>query len=698
MKHTILFCLLSLSCLYASAMDRKEAIRIADEFMFSGRQHILSKCDYNILEFNQLFIINYLYSNQEFGFVIVGRSDNLPSPILAFSPTGRIKHDNSTMRKLLESYTKEIKAWNDGNLQLSTDDSVYYQREKSTCLPLLKEISWHQNKPYNNGMPSFDKKKKYQSGCAAIAVGQIMKYYEYPSQGIGKGSYTQTNDKGETYSIKVDYDSLQIDWSKIKDRHEPQETARSLKNVTSLIYHCAVAAGAKFSENVTTGYVTPLVKALYQNFGYDPSVRTIRKNEMSGPELYQLFYREVEAQRPVLCCGLSHFFVCDGFADEYIHINWGWGGAMDGYFKLSALGAKADKINIFDDVIVNLYPAVLQEEKHKTVQLSQPGELCRNLSDEEARSLTSLEVVGKLNGKDICLIQKMAGTVLSVWDNGGRLSKLDLSKAEIVADTVTPYYKENLTNAKFVKTMTRRNSTDTERKTFNFATMDDKEWEKLCQIKGDRDNRNHTWKYMKEGKEYYVHYYLTDHTINSNMFKNCANLQEIILPELTQEIQPRAFANCKSLQRMSIPAQTSKLSPAILSGCISMESVTVSPSNTEYRDIDGIVYSKDSTVLVYYPPSKTDSVYIMPQSVTHLRSNAFSESVFLRTVQLSDNLKQIPLYAFYNCPQIESIRIPESVETIAPMAFFRCKKLTTVQFPSKLQNLGDDIMVDCGNK
>lgn len=698
MKHAILFCLLSLSCLYASAIDREEAIRIADQFMFSDRQDIPSKLDHNILEFNELFVINYLYGNLEVGFVIVGRSENLPSPILAFSPSGRIKHDNPTMRKLLESYAKEIKAWNDGKMQLSTNDSVYYQREKTISPPLLKKISWHQNKPYNNEMPSFDNKKKYLAGCAAIAIGQIMKYYEYPSQGMGKGSYTQTNDKGETYSITVDYDSLQIDWTKIKDKHEPQETNRSLKNVSSLIYHCAVAAGAKFSANVTTGYVNPLVQALYKNFGYDTSIHDIRKNDMSGPELHQLFYREMEAKRPVLCCGLSHFFVCDGFADDYIHINWGWGGAMDGYFKLSALGAKADKITIFDDVIVNLRPAVLQEAKHKTVHLSQPGELCHNISDEEALNLTSLEVVGKLNGKDICLIRKMAGATSSVWDDGGNLCKLDLSKAEIVADTVSSYYKENLTKTKFVKTMTRRNSAGTERITFNFATMDDKEWEKLCKLRGDRDNRNHSWKYTKEGKEYYIHYYLTGHTINSNLFKNCGSLQEIILPDQTQEIRSRAFAYCKSLQRVAIPSQTSKLSPEAWRGCASMEAVTVSPSNNEYRDVDGVIYSKDATVLVYYPSNKADSVYIMPQSVTDLRSNAISESVFLRTVQLSENLKRIPKYAFYNCPQIVSIRIPENVETIAPMAFYRCKKLETVQFPSKLQHLAESVVIECGNK
>lgn len=42
MKNFILLCILSVSCLYAAAIDRNEAIRIADNFMFSNRQNILS--------------------------------------------------------------------------------------------------------------------------------------------------------------------------------------------------------------------------------------------------------------------------------------------------------------------------------------------------------------------------------------------------------------------------------------------------------------------------------------------------------------------------------------------------------------------------------------------------------------------------------------------------------------------------------
>ena len=55
MQHFIILCILSVSCLYATAIDRKEAIRIADQFMFSNRQNILSECEHQVLEIDQLY-------------------------------------------------------------------------------------------------------------------------------------------------------------------------------------------------------------------------------------------------------------------------------------------------------------------------------------------------------------------------------------------------------------------------------------------------------------------------------------------------------------------------------------------------------------------------------------------------------------------------------------------------------------------
>ena len=53
-------------------------------------------------------------------------------------------------------------------------------------------------------------------------------------------------------------------------------------------------------------------------------------------------YHELAEGRAIIYAGQStgggHEFVCDGYqGEDYFHINWGWSGMCDSYFKLSAL-------------------------------------------------------------------------------------------------------------------------------------------------------------------------------------------------------------------------------------------------------------------------------------------------------------------------------------------------------------------------
>ena len=55
-----------------------------------------------------------------------------------------------------------------------------------------------------------------------------------------------------------------------------------------------------------------------------------------------MIYKELTCSRPVIYLGFSgkggHAFICDGCDGEgFYHINWGWGGQCDGFFKLSEL-------------------------------------------------------------------------------------------------------------------------------------------------------------------------------------------------------------------------------------------------------------------------------------------------------------------------------------------------------------------------
>ena len=96
--------------------------------------------------------------------------------------------------------------------------------------------------------------------------------------------------------------------------------------------------GKSSSANSST-----LARELINTFSYDKSIRPLYKDYAGETVLLEAIQQDLLAERPVLVRGRTtdntgHAFVCDGMdADGLMHINWGWGGKSDGYFRLSAL-------------------------------------------------------------------------------------------------------------------------------------------------------------------------------------------------------------------------------------------------------------------------------------------------------------------------------------------------------------------------
>ncbi|MBQ7443937.1 MAG: C10 family peptidase [Bacteroidaceae bacterium] len=115
--------------------------------------------------------------------------------------------------------------------------------------------------------------------------------------------------------------------------------------MATLMQHCGTALQMDYNRSGAGGssaYNVSVAEALRLYFGYDSDVCYVQRHHYSYLEWVGMIYAELAAQRPVILGGQSagggHSFVCDGFdADDFFHINWGWGGQSDGYFRLTAL-------------------------------------------------------------------------------------------------------------------------------------------------------------------------------------------------------------------------------------------------------------------------------------------------------------------------------------------------------------------------
>lgn len=83
-------------------------------------------------------------------------------------------------------------------------------------------------------------------------------------------------------------------------------------------------------------------------------------------------------------------------------------------------------------------------------------------------------------------------------------------------------------------------------------------------------------------------------------------------------------------------------------------------------------------------------------SVECIEAYAFSGCGSLRRIELSENLRQIGIRAFENCTSLEAIQIPEGVEEIPERAFYRCHSLQQIQLPSTIKKIGREAFAFCG--
>ena len=165
-------------------------------------------------------------------------------------------------------------------------------------------------------------------------------------------------------------------------------------------------------------------------------------------------------------------------------------------------------------------------------------------------------------------------------------------------------------------------------------------------------------------------------SIGDGAFAKCTSLKTIIIPNDVKEIGNLVFMGCTSLEEINIGELTSYISEKDFRDCSSLEAINVSVHNEKYMSMDGVLYSKDGSTLIYYPQGKKDSSFVVPDSVSVIGSYAFSENPYIENIILSDSVTSINNLAFGDCISLKSINIPSAVTKIGIGAFYNCSALT----------------------
>lgn len=286
-------------------------------------------------------------------------ADDVAVPLLGYieNPAVDLSAMPPQMKWWLGEYKRQIE-WASENGVASLPGG-----EKTDFAPIspLCATTWDQEAPYNNLCPKRGSRTTV-TGCVATAMAQVMKYFNWPENGNGSISYTWNG-----MNLSMDFSATTFDWDNMLNSYplSTSGTAAQRTAVATLMQACGYSVEMNYglaSEGGSSASSYSLANVLVDNFGYDKGARMEWRDFYAIDDWNAMIYQNIAEVGPVLYGGSGsgggHEFVCDGYSSGGLfHINWGWSGYYDGYFKLDALdpeglgtGGGTGGFNYYQDV------------------------------------------------------------------------------------------------------------------------------------------------------------------------------------------------------------------------------------------------------------------------------------------------------------------------------------------------------------
>ena len=159
------------------------------------------------------------------------------------------------------------------------------------------------------------------------------------------------------------------------------------------------------------------------------------------------------------------------------------------------------------------------------------------------------------------------------------------------------------------------------------------------------------------------------------------------------EIEQNAFYGCSEVTSIDIPFSVIRISDQF-NGCSGLKKITVNENNQSYKDVDGILFSKDDKMLIKYPAKKETAEYVISEDAAIICTGAFMDNEFLRKITIGNFVTAVSDYAFKNCSALEEVELGGNVRIIGNESFKNCPKLALVNahgmWPAHCPNVFDD--------
>lgn len=210
--------------------------------------------------------------------------------------------------------------------------------------------------------------------------------------------------------------------------------------------------------------------------------------------------------------------------------------------------------------------------------------------------------------------------------------------------------------------------------------------------------------------------------IDYGAFENCTSLTSITIPNGVTTIGNYAFSNCSALIDITIPKTVTHIGVEVFEECYSLNNIFVDSSNPSFTSVDGVLFSKDKSVLIRYPSDKNGRTYTVPKDVKEISMGAFEAAWNLLDITLHDGITKIGFNAFFKTvpyndsskvydgcfylgnhlivvknQNMTSCTVRDGTKTISDGAFVSLSKLQGVTLPEGLLSIGDSAFSWCSS-
>jgi hypothetical protein len=110
--------------------------------------------------------------------------------------------------------------------------------------------------------------------------------------------------------------------------------------------------------------------------------------------------------------------------------------------------------------------------------------------------------------------------------------------------------------------------------------------------------------------------------------------------------------------------------------------ITVDENSPIYCSLDGVLFDKAMTTLMWFPAGKKGS-YSIPDDIIYVSCAAFFGCKHLVNIALPESLVLISDYAFARCEGLKTITLPMDLRYIGKGAFENCKNLGSIEISRK---------------